>query len=377
MRQIFNPSRNLNQEKSIVMKNTISIRSMFAFAGSILLIASSNSSFAGIGDPAGIVQVSVPANNTVISATPYARPIVSFGTVSSVAASSGNTTLTVSLDSGSDALPSFTNTDPNVDAWYVVEILDGPALGLILNAVGGSASTITVSGTLPGTIDIAANSKFAVRKDWTLASLFGSASATNVFGSGTTPSSGGVNAQVQIYNVSTGTLVSYYINASGGNYNWRSTGSTANRNHAPVGLGTGFSIVNRKATPFLYPLSGEYRTTRTRLLVPAGKKTLLGNPGVFDTTFTASTITGASPNRGTSTPSGSHDLYAVWNAPTRSFANYRIGGTGLTNRPAASAYSGGTRTNPVISKFTALLATPGNTNNPNVVTIAPAFTTAP
>ena len=258
----------------------------------------------------------------------------------------------------------------------MVEILDGPALGLILNAVGGSASTITVSGTLPGTIDIAANSKFAVRKDWTLASLFGPASSTNVFGSGTTPTSGGVNAQVQIYNVSTGTLVSYYINSSGGNYNWRSTGSTANRNHAPIGLGTGFSIVNRKAVAFLYTLSGDYRTARTRLLVPAGKKTLLGNPGVFDTTFTSSTITETSPTRGTGIPSSSHDLYQIWNAPTRSFASYRIGGTSLTNRPAASAYVGNTRTNPVISKFTALLASPVGTN-PAVVTIAPAFTTAP
>ena len=359
------------------MKNTKSIRSMFAFAGSILLIASSPS-FAGIGDPAGIVQVSVPATNTVISATPYARPIEAFGTVSSVAASSGNTTLTVSVDPSSAALPLFTNTNQNVDEWYVVEILDGPAIGLILNAVGGSGSTsITVQGSLPASINIESGSKFAVRKSWTLTSLFGAASLSNVFGSGNTPTSTGVQAQVQLYNISTGTLTTYYINSLSGNYNWRSSGSTDNLNHAPVGLGTGFSIVNRKANAFLFTLSGEYRTARTRLVVPAGKKILLGNPGVFDTTFTASTITETSPSRATNVPTGSHDLYQVWNAPTRSFANYRIGGTARTNRPAASAYDGSTRTNPVISKFTALLATPANTNNANVVTIAPAFTTVP
>lgn len=350
------------------MKNQKSIRSILALAGSSLLLASVHPSFAGVADPSGIVNVSVPATNTVISATPFARPIEAFGTVSSVASSSGNTTLTVAVNSGSRSLPSFTNTDPNVDSWYVVEILDGPAIGLILKAVGGTSSSIVASGTLPASVNIATGSKFAVRKDWTLTSLFGAASSSNAFGSGTAPTSTGVNAQVQLYNVDTGSLTTYYISSAGG-YNWRSSGSTVNRNHAPVGLGTGFSIVNRKGVVFNFPLSGEYRTARTRLVVPAGKKTLLGNPGVYDITFADSTITETSPNRATTVPNTSHDLYQVWNAPTRSFLSYRIGGTSTT----ASAYVGSTRTNPVIGKFTALLASPAGAN-PSVVTIAPALT---
>lgn len=349
------------------MKNQKSIR-ILALAGSSFLLSLSPS-FAGIADPSGIVSVTVPATNNVISATPFARPVEASGTVSSVSESSGNTTFTVALDPGSDPLPSFTNTDLNVDAWYALEILDGPAIGLLLSPTGGSANTIVVSGTLPASVDITSGSKFAVRKQWTLASLFGAAASNNVFGSGTTPTSSGVNAHVQIYNVSTGTLTTYYISSSGG-YNWRASGNTSNRNHAPVNLGTGFAVVNRKPTPFVYKLSGEYRTARTRLVVPAGKKTLLGNPSPFDTSFTSSTITETSPNRATNVPGTSHDLYQVWNAPTRSFANYRIGGLTTTNNPPASAYSGGVRTNPVIGKFTALLVSPAGTN-PAVVTIAP------
>lgn len=330
---------------------------------------------AGLGDPAGITQVTVPSSTTSVMGTPYARPVEAFGTVSATSTSSGNTILTVEKDPSSANLPSFTNTDLNVDAWYVVEIVDGPAIGLILNAVGGTGNTsITVEGLVPASINIESGSKFAVRKAWTLSSLFGAASASNVFGSGLSSTAAGVNAQVQVLTTATGALTTYFIHVSSGNYNWRASTSASNRNHVPIGFGKGFVIVNRKAVPFNYNLAGEYRTARTRLIVPGGKRILLSNPGLFDVSFNSATIPVTSPTRANTVPGGTHDGYGVWNSAVRSFNTFRIGG--VTQAGGASAFTGSTRTNPVIAKFSSLLVTPAGTGD-KVVTIAPAFTANP
>ena len=159
------------------------------------LSLTAESTQAGLGDPVGIIQVTVPASTTSVMGTPYARKVEAFGTVTSYVASGAKTVFTVVKDPASASLPSFTNADQNVDAWYIIEIVDGPAIGLILNAVGGSGNTsIEVEGLIPSSINIETGSKFAVRKAWTLSSLFGAASASNVFGSGLTSTSAGVNA---------------------------------------------------------------------------------------------------------------------------------------------------------------------------------------
>jgi hypothetical protein len=303
--------------------------------------------------------------------TPYARKVEAFGTVTSTATSGSNTVFTVVKDPASASLPSFTNVDTNVDAWYIIEIVDGPAIGLILTAVGGVGNTsITVQGLIPSSINIETGSKFAVRKAWTLASLFGAASSSNPFGSGLTSTSSGVNAQVQLLDSTTGGLTTYFINFLGGAYNWKASSGSANRNHVPLGLGKGFVIVNKKATQFAFDLSGDFRAARTRLVLPAdGKKTLLANPSVFDTTFTAATIPATSPTRGDWVPITA-DEYSVWSPSVRAFAKYKIGGA--THASGPSAYLGGSRVNPAIPKFASVLVTPAGTPD-TVVTIAPAY----
>lgn len=336
------------------------------------LSLTAESTQAGLGDPVGITQVTVPSSTTSVMGTPYARRVEAFGTISGAEASGLDTVLTVVKDPSSPSLPSFANTDINVDQWYIIEVVDGPAIGLILNAKGGAGDTsITVEGLIPSSINIETGSKFAVRKAWTLSSLFGAASASNVFGSGLSSTAATVNAQVQVLNSATGSLTTYFIHASGSNYNWRASTSTANRNHVPIGLGKGFVVVNRKAVPFNFDLAGDYRTARTRLVAQGGKRTLLSNPGVFDTTFDASTIPVTSPTRANTVPSASHDGYGIWNSATRSFSTYRIGG--VTQTAGASAFSGSSRVNPAIGKFTSLLVTPAGSGD-KVVTIAPAYT---
>ena len=385
MRENFKPSNNLNQEKSIVMKNQKSIRSMLALASAVIPSLAATV-FAGVADPVAVVSVVVPTNQTILSATPFARPVEASGTIDSWSNVSTNAVLNLTLNAG-ESIPSLANSfsDLNADTSYVLEVVDGDAIGLILEAIENTASTVTVRGNIPNTLTIAAGSKFNLRKAWTLTSLFGSAADTNnVFGAGTTANSAAVKANVQLYDVDSGSLSTYYIATTSGR-NWRRVGSTANCNHAPIGLGKGFVVINKQTNSnFAFTLSGDYRTARTRLICPPNKKLLIGNPGLFDVTLSDSTIPVTSPTKTTGIP-GNADTYGFWLIASKSFDNYKIGGTTTTNvqtnngvvvPPGAAGYrvgGGSTRVNPTIAKYTSLLVTPHVTNAANVITVAPSL----
>ena len=133
MRQNFKSSNNLNQEKSIVMKNHKLIRPMLALASSAFLAnAFVPSASAGLADPVGIVAVTVPGTNTVLTATPFARPVEAFGTITSWDNTGVNAVFTVAITNAPGKIVStLSNTDQNQDLFYQLEIVDGPSIGLI------------------------------------------------------------------------------------------------------------------------------------------------------------------------------------------------------------------------------------------------------
>jgi hypothetical protein len=183
-----------------------------------------------------------------------------------------------------------------------------------------------------------------------------------------------VKGKVQIYNTLLGSLATYYIRETGTTtkaYNWALSTSTTARNHVPLRMGRGIVLVNALATDLSFVVAGENRTARTRLCVPANLTTFVANPGATDVTFENSTIPATSPTRTASTP-GNADSWKVWNAATRSFTTYKVGGTANASGP--SMYSGSTRVNPTIPAFKAVSVIPYATTGtyPNVVvTIAP------
>lgn len=341
-----------------------------------LALVLAQSTFAGLATPSGIAKVTVPGGvgRTEFFGMPFARPVEFSGTISAVSTSGGNATFTVALDAGQSGIPALNSASQNVDAWYVLEILDGPAIGFLLPCTGNSGDTsILVEGDT-GTISVPAGTKFAIRKEWTLSTLFGAASTTNKFGYGNSSSATTINGWVQVYNVATGTIISYYVNEAGTTskrYNWRSSTSTTDRNHVPLRLGRGMILVNRKSSDLDIPVSGEYRVARTRLSVPVNKLSFVANPGPTDVTFEDSTIPATSPTRATGNPSStSGDTWQVWNPVTRTFTSYRVGGTSNANGP--SMYSlANARVNPTIPAFKAIGVKPAGTTGNAVVTIAP------
>jgi len=357
----------------------------FGAALALALVLTQNT-FAALATPSGIAKVTVPGGvgRTEFFGMPFARPVERSGTISSASSTSGNATFTVELGAGQSALPTVNTyssdntiraTEENTDSWYYLEILDGPAIGFILPITGTDAGsrTVTVLGDTVS-VPVPAGTKFNIRKEWTLTTLFGAASNLNAFGYGTSSTGATVKGRVQVYKSTTKSLATYYVREQGTGtktYSWQLTTSTAVRNHVPLQMGRGIVLINNKATDLTFTASGEYRTARTRLCVPANLLTFISNPGPTDVTFDTSTIPATSPTRGTGVPSNA-DEYQTWSAATRSFTSYKVGGTSNVNGP--SMYLSSTRVNPTIPAFKAIGVKPYATplTYPNVVvTIAP------
>jgi len=126
-----------------------------------------------------------------------------------------------------------------------------------------------VDGNLP-TID--AGTRFVVRKDLTLASLFGDQTSSTASGI-TAGSSAGSSDQFGIFDVN-GKLVRFFLRAGAG---WKESADRlgVNRNHVRVSMGTAV-LMTPVTTKTIY-LNGEYRGTRSKITVSA-VNSFLANP---------------------------------------------------------------------------------------------------
>jgi len=350
-------------------------RNFIIAIAALAALAGNNSSSAGVAAPNGIASIVIGPSRTEFVGVPFARPIEFTGVINAVSTNAGNDTYTVALDAGQASLPTFASGSNSTDAWYVLEILDGPSIGFLLPLTSNTGNTqVIVEGSAAG-VGVPVGTRFGIRKDWTLATLFGAASTSNLFGYGINSSSATINAWVQVYDSAAGASATYFIAETGSStklYNWRSTASTTPRNHVRVSLGRGVVILNRKAVNFTMPVAGEYRESRTRLSVPAGKITYVSNPGASAVTFSDSTIPATSPTRATGVPQTSTgDEWASWDSANRAWATYRVGGTSHSNGP--SMYSSTTRVNPTIPAYRAVRVKPLGTTGNVVVTIAPSI----
>ena len=136
---------------------------------------------AALATPAGIFNKTIIAGKTQYLGTPFVRPEVSVGEIVSVSGNqitveptSGDVTYTAAEYSGYTG--ASTANEP-----YIIEILDGDNIGYIgfitnSGATSGGNAVITVDSA-PGMV--LAGSRYAIRPDWTVETLFGP-SATSV-----------------------------------------------------------------------------------------------------------------------------------------------------------------------------------------------------
>jgi hypothetical protein len=218
------------------------------------------------------LPIAVKAGETKLVGVFLARPALLKGELAS-AVTAGDSSFTAY---GSNVFSSYTAASeastaelaPASDNLYVVEFTSGPSTGLIKQVFSFSGSTITVKGTLPALTD---KTQFILRKDNTLASVFGNGS-TVTLATGTSTA----NADVVTVLTSSGLFKRFFYRTGSG---WRletdRLAGGADRANVRISVGTG--ILFKTYTNKNIYLSGEYRGTRSLITInEAG--TIVANP---------------------------------------------------------------------------------------------------
>jgi hypothetical protein len=154
---------------------------------------------------------------------------------------------------------------------YIIEFTSGAYTGLIKQVTGLSGNVATVRGGLPA---LSAGTKFILRLDQTLASLFGEGttlSPLKIF-------EGGDPGDADVVGVlSQGGVWKRYFYQTG--FGWRDVNNRgvagADRKHVRVATGTGFSFKPIEGN--VLHMTGEYRGARSRISL-SGNTTLIANP---------------------------------------------------------------------------------------------------
>lgn len=226
---------------------------------------------AGEATPSGVFTISLANGNNFI-ATPFARSEEGVGTITSqsgsvltVAPISGPLSYTVNAYGASAAEP------------YVLEILDGAWIGYSAAISSNTSNTITLPAGAPSDL---AGSKYVIRKDWTVESLFGDAATSPLTAANYDDGDDHTYADQIRLMTDTGTVGPAYFRALRDRaYVWiNENAEDVAKVRLPFGKGVFVKSIGTKTLP----LSGVVRASRTRMDIVGGKKiNLLANPVPF------------------------------------------------------------------------------------------------
>lgn len=295
-----------------ILKATNSLRAgLVVLAGISILGGSASTQAASIGSPASIVEISFAGGGKRdFVSTPYVRAGEAFGTIASV----GSTTTLTLTDEASATYTTgrFTPGTATQDNKYILEVLDGRYIGLVAYIKSNTANTFTIDEVSLPLDGLLVGSKFAIRKDWTIESLFGAASATSPLASGSSTASGD---NINVWNQKTQSYSTYYIRLSSGVYSWRDAVGYA-ANHIRIPYGQGVQVLRRAAGNGALTLTGELRTARLRRDLLLNKTALVANLSPSPTTLGDLNVT---IDRATS---ASGSVVKVWNSSTQAWTSY-------------------------------------------------------
>jgi len=275
-----------------ILNATKSLRAgLVVLAGISIFGGSASTQAASIGSPASIFEISFTGGGKRdFVSTPYVRAEEASGTIASV----GSTTTLTLADEASAIYTNgrFTPGGATVDNKYILEVLDGRYIGLVAYIKSNVGNTLTIDEVSLPQDGLLVGSKYAIRKDWTIETLFGAASASSPLASGASTGSADV---INIWSQKAQSYNSYYIRLSAGVYSWRDAiGNPAQHNRIPYGQGV--QVVKRSPGNGTLTLTGELRSSRLRRDLLAGKTALVANLSPSPTTIGAMDISIARGN---------------------------------------------------------------------------------
>lgn len=277
------------------MKNQASF--VFAMVAAAIL-AGPSASRAGVGEASALFPVTIPAKTSGVAGVkfvgiPVARPSIYEGLVTTTVPANSNSS-TVFSDSGFDAsaraalgnpvASTARVTDNNFateDNQYVLEITSGANIGLTKIISSFSTGGVTVVGGFALPVEL--GTKYVIRKDWTLGTLFGNTAAA-IAASGL---SGGLASSADnIGLVRSGVLELYYWTGSA----WKPTRNVVtgiDYSHVRVPLSGGIYVKRNKTTDATLYMTGIYRPTRLQALLEGADNAVfaVSTPNFKDTTL--------------------------------------------------------------------------------------------
>lgn len=290
---------------------------------------------AALATPAGIFTRSITAGKTQYLGTPFVRPEVSIGEIVSV---SGNV-ITVRPEAGdltytSNEYAGYTGATTGNEP-YILEVLDGDQIGYIGFI---QASTVTSSGTAQITVDVApgtvpVGSRYAIRPDWTVETLFGSAETSPLKATIRKTQSSSAADQIQLIgsNGRVATTVFRKWNLSGDatsqtgvGFIWSSTGVTGDARKVRLPYSAGIILKALAGSNYDLTLAGDLRQSRLR-------KDILGYPRYNFVANTAAKDLPLSETGIAITPGAdvfSADTLGILNVATGQLAQYYLDSAG-------------------------------------------------
>jgi len=322
---------NLGENKLMKIRNLVLALTLSA------LVLPLQAADVGVGTSYLSLPISVTANQPLFVGASLARPPVLKGWLAADVAVAATSFTTANSASSSDMFNGLSvetgaedgSGTPLTDNNYVVEITSGPNTGLIKIVTAFGTNQITVKGGLPA---LTVGTTFTLRKDHTLATLFGNADSGSLLTqSGLSSGSTAGSADVVSILDSTGAWKKFFYRAGTG---WRLTTARTGSDRANVRVSLGTGVLITPVTTKTITVSGEYRGTRSRISL-VNQATIVANPYPVATTL-AETDLATSLAKG-STASTSDELRFLENG---AFVNYFArSGTGATS-PSGVAYTG-------------------------------------
>jgi len=277
------------------MKNQASF--VFAMVAAAIL-AGPSASRAGVGEASALFPVTIPAKTSGVAGVkfvgiPVARPSIYEGLVTTaVPANSNSSTVFSDSEFDASALSDLGNpvastarvTDNSFateDNQYVLEITSGANIGLTKIISSFSTGGVTVVGGFALPVEV--GTKYVIRKDWTLGTLFGN-NAAAIAASGL---SGGLASSADnIGLVRSGVLELYYWTGSA----WKPTRNVVtgtDYSHVRVPLSGGIYVKRNKTTDATLYMTGIYRPTRLQALLEGADNAVfaVSTPNFKDTTL--------------------------------------------------------------------------------------------
>ena len=277
------------------MKNQASF--VFAMVAAAIL-AGPSASRAGVGEASALFPVTIPAKTSGVAGVkfvgiPVARPSIYEGLVTTaVPANSNSSTVFSDSEFDASALSDLGNpvastarvTDNSFateDNQYVLEITSGANIGLTKIISSFSTGGVTVVGGFALPVEV--GTKYVIRQDWTLGTLFGN-NAAAIAASGL---SGGLASSADnIGLVRSGVLELYYWTGSA----WKPTRNVVtgtDYSHVRVPLSGGIYVKRNKTTDATLYMTGIYRPTRLQALLEGADNAVfaVSTPNFKDTTL--------------------------------------------------------------------------------------------